>query len=69
MPAGSYSMRRGAYTPGFVITHHTCLVLWTDFPTPRRYLAIFAISCGTAPNVIDGAIPNVALPTIAGTWE
>ncbi len=34
-------------------------------PTPRRYLAVFAISCGTALNVIDGAIPNVALPTIA----
>ena len=33
--------------------------------TPRRYLAVFAISCGTALNVIDGAIPNVALPTIA----
>ena len=34
-------------------------------PTPRRYLAVLAISCGTALNVIDGAIPNVALPTIA----
>lgn len=34
-------------------------------PKPRRYLAVFAISCGTALNVIDGAIPNVALPTIA----
>jgi MFS transporter, DHA2 family, multidrug resistance protein len=34
-------------------------------PTPRRYMAVFAISCGTALNVIDGAIPNVALPTIA----
>ena len=32
---------------------------------PRRYFAVFAISCGTALNVIDGAIPNVALPTIA----
>jgi DHA2 family multidrug resistance protein-like MFS transporter len=28
-------------------------------------MAVFAISCGTALNVIDGAIPNVALPTIA----
>lgn len=27
---------------------------------------MFALSCGTALNVIDGAIPNVALPTIAG---
>lgn len=32
---------------------------------PRRYLAIFAISCGTALMVMDGALPNVALPTIA----
>ena len=34
-------------------------------PTPRRHLAVLAVSCGTALNVIDGAIPNVALPTIA----
>lgn len=34
-------------------------------PKPQRYLAVFAISCGTALNVIDGAIPNVVLPTIA----
>ncbi|MEM8662180.1 MAG: MFS transporter [Pseudomonadota bacterium] len=34
-------------------------------PKPRRYFAIFAISCGTAVTVIDGHIPNVALPTIA----
>lgn len=34
-------------------------------PRPQRYLAIFAVSCGTALNVIDGAISNVALPTIA----
>jgi DHA2 family multidrug resistance protein-like MFS transporter len=34
-------------------------------PKPQRYLAVFAISCGTALNVVDGAIPNVALPTIA----
>ncbi|MFK7975194.1 MAG: MFS transporter [Halioglobus sp.] len=32
---------------------------------PRRYSAIFAISCGTALMVMDGALPNVALPTIA----
>ncbi|MBT4523116.1 MAG: MFS transporter [Halieaceae bacterium] len=32
---------------------------------PRRYLAIFAISCGSALMVMDGALPNVALPTIA----
>lgn len=35
-------------------------------PLPRRYLAIFAISAGTALAVIDGTIANVALPTIAG---
>ena len=34
-------------------------------PTPRRYWAIAAISFGTALIVVDGAIANVALPTIA----
>jgi DHA2 family multidrug resistance protein-like MFS transporter len=34
-------------------------------PTPRRYLAIAAISFGTALVVIDGAIATVALPTLA----
>ena len=34
-------------------------------PTPRRFLAIGAISAGTALVVIDGAIATVALPTIA----
>jgi DHA2 family multidrug resistance protein-like MFS transporter len=34
-------------------------------PLPRRYWAILAISFGTALVVIDGAIPSVALPTIA----
>ncbi len=34
-------------------------------PTPRRYWAIAAISFGTSLFVIDGAIANVALPTIA----
>ncbi|MEH6570988.1 MAG: MFS transporter [Halioglobus sp.] len=32
---------------------------------PRRFFAIFAISCGTALMVMDGALPNIALPTIA----
>jgi len=36
-------------------------------PLPRRYLAIFAMSAGTALAVIDGTIANVALPTIAST--
>jgi DHA2 family multidrug resistance protein-like MFS transporter len=39
--------------------------LTEGLPTPRRYLAIGAISFGTALVVIDGAIPSVALPTIA----
>ncbi|RPF72526.1 MFS transporter [Aurantiacibacter spongiae] len=34
-------------------------------PRPRRYWSIAAISFGTALLVIDGAIANVALPTIA----
>ncbi|WEK46814.1 MAG: MFS transporter [Candidatus Andeanibacterium colombiense] len=34
-------------------------------PKPRRYWAIAAISFGTALFVVDGAIANVALPTIA----
>jgi DHA2 family multidrug resistance protein-like MFS transporter len=34
-------------------------------PTPRRWWAIAAISFGTALLVLDGAIANVALPTIA----
>jgi len=34
-------------------------------PTPRRYLAIVAISVGTILTVIDGQIAGVALPTIA----
>lgn len=34
-------------------------------PFPRRFYAVAAISFGTALVVIDGAIPTVALPTIA----
>jgi DHA2 family multidrug resistance protein-like MFS transporter len=34
-------------------------------PTPRRYLAILAMSFGLALIVIDGSIVSVALPTIA----
>jgi MFS transporter, DHA2 family, multidrug resistance protein len=34
-------------------------------PTPRRYLAILAISFGTALAVIDGSVVTVALPTLA----
>jgi DHA2 family multidrug resistance protein-like MFS transporter len=34
-------------------------------PYPRRYLAIAAVSTGTALTVIDGGIVTVALPTIA----
>src|SRR5262245_61198640 len=34
-------------------------------PTPRRYLAALAIWLAIAMSVLDGAIANVALPTIA----
>jgi DHA2 family multidrug resistance protein-like MFS transporter len=34
-------------------------------PLPRRYIAIGAISAGTALTIIDGGIATVALPTIA----
>ncbi len=34
-------------------------------PAPRRYLAILAISFGTALAVIDGSVVTVALPTLA----
>lgn len=34
-------------------------------PMPRRAMAVVAISFGTALFVVDGTIPNVALPTIA----
>ena len=35
-------------------------------PTPRRYLAVFALLAGIVLAVLDGAIANVALPTMAG---
>jgi DHA2 family multidrug resistance protein-like MFS transporter len=34
-------------------------------PFPRRYFAILAMSLGTLATVVDGAIPTVALPTLA----
>ncbi|BAK66544.1 major facilitator superfamily protein [Sphingobium sp. SYK-6] len=34
-------------------------------PRPRRYAAIAALSVGTSLVVLDGALPSVALPTIA----
>src|SRR5512139_3107294 len=39
--------------------------LTDGLPKPRRYWAIVAISFGTALLVLDGAVANVALPTIA----
>ena len=39
--------------------------LQDGLPVPRRYVAIAAVSFGTALVVIDGAIATVALPTIA----
>jgi MFS transporter, DHA2 family, multidrug resistance protein len=38
---------------------------WNGLPTPRRHWAIAAIWLGMAMAVLDGAIANVALPTIA----
>lgn len=35
-------------------------------PLPRRYWAILAVGLGVTVSVLDGAIANVALPTIAG---
>src|SRR3954468_15022702 len=35
-------------------------------PTPRRYWAVAAIWLAMTMSVLDGAIANVALPTIAG---
>ena len=35
-------------------------------PIPSRYWAILAIGLGVTVSVLDGAIANVALPTIAG---
>ncbi|MDB6086891.1 MAG: transporter, partial [Gammaproteobacteria bacterium] len=34
-------------------------------PTPRRYVAVLAVACGTALAVIDASIVTVALPTLA----
>ncbi len=34
-------------------------------PTPRRYLAVAAMSFGSALVILDGGVANVALPTIA----
>lgn len=34
-------------------------------PLPRRYWAVMAIATGITLSVLDGAIANVALPTIA----
>src|SRR3546814_16848154 len=34
-------------------------------PTPRRYVAIAAVSLGTILTIVDGSIVNVALPTLA----
>jgi DHA2 family multidrug resistance protein-like MFS transporter len=34
-------------------------------PTPRRYWALLALALGTSLAVLDGAIANIALPTIA----
>ncbi|TAJ70459.1 MAG: MFS transporter [Phenylobacterium sp.] len=38
-------------------------------PTPRRYWSVAAIWLGMTMSVLDGAIANVALPTIAGELD
>lgn len=38
-------------------------------PLPQRYWAIVTIALGIAMSVVDGAIANVALPTIAGDLD
>lgn len=40
-------------------------VEWDGLPTPRRYWSMAAMWLGLAMAVLDGAIANVALPTIA----
>lgn len=54
----------------FIFTHFTYLAMSpTPFqdglPAPQRYGAIFTIALGIMMAVLDGAIANVALPTIA----
>ena len=41
------------------------LAMTDGLPLPRRYLAIAAMSFGSALVIIDGGVANVALPTIA----
>ena len=41
------------------------IVAADGLPTPRRYWAIVSIGLGTTLSVLDGAIANVALPSIA----
>ena len=38
-------------------------------PIPQRYGAILAIALGITVSVLDGAIANVALPTIANDFH
>jgi MFS transporter, DHA2 family, multidrug resistance protein len=40
-------------------------LLTNGLPTPRRYLAVVAVSLGTILTTVDGTIVNVALPTLA----
>ena len=46
------------------VSQDPALSVADGLPKPRRYWAIAAISFGTALLVLDGAIANVALPTI-----
>ncbi len=38
---------------------------WDGLPMPTRFWAILAVAFGVSLSVIDGAIANVALPTMA----
>lgn len=53
----SYMMMRGKVEKKEIVD---------GLPLPRRYWAILAVGFGVAVSVLDGAIANVALPTIAG---
>ena len=48
-----------------VPTGHPPLQIQDGLPLPSRYWAILSIALGLTVSVLDGAIANVALPTIA----
>ena len=42
---------------------------WNGIPMPKRLWAILAVTFGVSLSVLDGAIANVALPTIGSLLE